>query len=305
MSILLAAAMSAALMLQQAPAAATTASDEDTTVEGLVVTARPVPEKEAIAAFVSAVSAPTANKRLARWDRKICPGVVGVREQYAQVLNDRIAEAAIRVGLEVGEPGCKANMLIVGTGESDKLVRNMIAGNSDAFAKYDSGVTRGRRALDAFINSKAPVRWWHVTARKTVDGQRYQAGDSVQVRDVGRLRATTREDFDHVIIILDVKRIGKMPLGALADYIAMVGLAQISPEAETSGVSSILNLFDDRDAGLTPPERMTEWDIAYLGGLYDARRDTPKGAAQEQDMVRSMAKDLAAPAKPKDEADKD
>lgn len=302
MSILLTAALSAALLLQQAAPAAQTPEDS-TTVEGLVVTARPIPEKEAIAAFVSGVSAQSANKRLARWDRKICPGVIGVRESYAQVLNDRIAKAAVDVGLEVGEPGCKANMLIVGTAASDLLVKNMIAGNPDAFSKYDHGVTRGRKALDAFTRSKAPVRWWHVTSRKTADGERYQAGDSILVRGVGRLKSTTRDDFDHVIIVLDVSRIGKMRLGALADYIAMVGLAQIDPQADTKGVSSILNLFEDREAGLTPPDGLTEWDLAYLNGLYGARRDTLNSTGQKQDVVGSMAKDLAAPTpKPADEA---
>lgn len=292
MSILLSAALSVALMFQQAAPAADP-QDGSTEVEGLVVTAKPIPEKEAIKAFVAGVSAQSANKKLARWDRKICPGVIGVRESYAQVLNDRIAKAALEVGLQVGEPGCKANMLIVGTAASDKLVRNMIAGNPDAFSKYDSGVTRGRKALNAFTNSKDPVRWWHVTARKTADGERYDVGGSVLVRGVGRLKSTTRDDFDHVIIVLDVSRIGKLKLGALADYIAMVGLAQIDPEADTHGVSSILNLFEDREVGATPADGLTEWDLAYLDGLYGARRDTLNSDGQVRDMVGSMAKDLS------------
>ena len=165
-------------------------------------------------------------------------------------------------------------------------------------AKFDSGIRASRRALDRFTVSKAPVRWWHVIARTTADGQRYQKGENIRVRDAGRLRGGTRDDFDRVIIIMDVTRIGKLRFASLADYIAMVGLAQIEPEAEITGVSTVLNLFADRAAGAEPVARMTDWDKAYLKGLYAARRDVRKGDDQEKDIARSMADDLAKPAQP-------
>jgi hypothetical protein len=303
MSIWLAAAMSAALLTQPAAAAPTPPAEDGTTVDSLVVTARPIPEKEAIKAFVGTVADETGNDRLGRWDRKICPGVVGLRADYAQLLVDRIAETAVEIGLEVGEPGCKANMIVLATAESDKLAKGMVKDYPEAFAKFDSGVRQSRRALDRFTVSKAPVRWWHVIARTTADGQRYQKGENIRVRDAGRLRGGTRDDFDRVIIIMDVTRIGKLRFASLADYIAMVGLAQIEPEAEITGVSTVLNLFADRAAGAEPVARMTDWDKAYLKGLYAARRDVRKGDDQEKDIARSMADDLAKPAQPATPAD--
>ncbi|MDP2260307.1 MAG: hypothetical protein Q8J89_11385 [Caulobacter sp.] len=297
MSIWLAAAMSAAMFAQPAPPA-TPPAEDGTTVDSLVVTARPAPEKEVIAAFVATIADETGNDRLGRWDRKICPGVVGLRADYARLLVDRIAETAVEIGLEVGEPGCKANMIVLATAESDKLANSMVKDYPEAFAKFDSGIRPSRRALKAFTTSKAAVRWWHVIARTTADGQRYQKGDQVRVRDVGRLRGGTRDDFDRVIIIMDASRIGTLRFASLADYIAMVGLAQVDPEAEITGVSSVLNLFADRAAGVEPPERMTDWDRAYLKGLYAARRDVRRGDAQEKDIARSMVDDLATPAEP-------
>lgn len=301
MSIWTAAALSAALMFQQAPAATTppAAPDDDTTVESLTVTAKKVPETEAIEAFVTSVSEQTANRKLGRWDRKVCPGVMGMRNDYARILIDRIAETAVKIGLDVGEPGCKANMIILATADSDKLTKQMVKDYPDAFAKYDSGVRRSRKDLDAFVATGAPIRWWHVIGRTTADGQKYDQGESVRVRDVGRLHSTTRDDFATVIIIMDTTRIGKLRFSSLADYIAMVGLAQVDPDADVGGVSSVLNLFDDRAAGVEPAVAMTEWDMAYLKGLYTARRDARRGEAQEDDIARSMVKDLGGTEKPK------
>ncbi|HRD45464.1 MAG TPA: hypothetical protein PLF78_03165, partial [Caulobacter sp.] len=173
------------------------------------------------------------------------------------------------------------------------LVRQMVKDHPDAFAKYDSGIRRSRRDLDAFVASGAPIRWWHVTARVTADGQRYKLGDDVRVREVSRLRGGTRDDFATVIIILDARRVGTLRFSSLADYIAMVGLAQVDPDADTAGVNSVLNLFGDRAAGVEPVEAMTAWDKAYLKGLYEARRDVRRGAAQEGDIARTMGEELA------------
>lgn len=304
MSNLAPAIMSALAILQAGAAAAPPPSGEATTVQGVVVDAPARADKDQITSFVSSVTARSGDKRLGRWDRTICPGVIGLQPAYAQAMLDRIAATAQGVGLEVGKPGCRADILIVATGDSDTLVRQAVKDNPDTFAKYEDGVSRGRKALQAFIDSQAPVRWWHVTARKTADGQTYEQGGEVRVRAAGRVKANTRTDFDHVVIVLDVGRTGVVRFAALADYVTMVSLAQINPEADTKGVSSILNLFADREAGLTPVEGLTEWDMAYLRGLYTARRDARRGERQEADVARSMGTTLAAPKpEPKDDGE--
>lgn len=290
--------LSALALLLMGSAVAAAPSDEPTTVEGLVVTAPAKTDKEQITSFVTSVSALSADKRLARWDRKICPGVIGLKPAYAQVMLDRISATAQAVGLEVGKPGCKANILIVATADSDALVRQAVKDNPDTFAKYEDGVSRGKKALQAFMDSDAPVRWWHVTSRKTSDGQTYVQGANVRVRSVGRVNANTRTDFDHVVIVLDAKRMGTVRFAALADYVTMVSLAQIAPDSDTGGVSTILSLFSDKAAGVTPPEGLTDWDMAYLHGLYTARRDVRRGNRQEADVVRSMGTALGAPQEP-------
>jgi hypothetical protein len=134
------------------------------------------------------------------------------------------------------------------------------------------------------VNSEAPVRWWQVSMPANSEtGQRAtripgECRDPCQspedyapiisVFAASRLSTQIVDYIFRTVVILDIDQIRGISAQQLADYVAMVTLAQIDPEADTSRYASILNLFDapESAAGLT------EWDQAYLHGLYDAER---------------------------------
>lgn len=269
-----------------------------TPVEGLVIQARPAaPLVDSVTAFVDDISAPTVNGRLARWDRRICPGVVGLQPAYAQKIIDRIALIAVTIGLGVGEPGCKANMVIVATDDGQAMARMVIDRSKRVLEGGVDGGSRGRKALKAFVETPREVRWWHVTQTVGVDGVGYQRGEdgspgSLTVRSLGRIRATTRDSFLGVIIMVDVSRVGVIRFDALTDYIAMVGLAQIDPDTDPTGVPTVLNLFAARDRGAAPPPGLTSWDVAYLQSLYTTDSAVIRGGRQERQIVKGMAERL-------------
>ena len=73
------------------------------------------------------------------------------------------------------------------------------------------------------------------------------------------------QELTSVIIVVDGRQITTINMGQLADYIAMLGLAQIRVQADTGAAPSILHLFqepDPRPLGLSP------WDEAFLHSLY-------------------------------------
>lgn len=277
-----------------APAPAPPPAAPSTTVEGLVITARAAaPPVDTVSAFVADVSAPTVNGRLARWDRKICTSVIGLKPPYGQRIVDRIALVAVTVGLQIGEPGCKPNMVIVATDDSQAMAKVVVDRNRSILEGGVDGNSRGRKALKAFVETPRQVRWWHVTQTVGVDGFGYQRGmdgepGSLTVRSLGRIRATTRDDFLGVIIMVDVTRIGVIRFEALTDYIAMVGLAQIDPDTDPSGVPTVLNLFAARDSDATPPPGLTAWDVAYLQSLYTTDSAVIRGSRQERQIVTGM-----------------
>lgn len=283
MALLNAAAALAALLMAQTGAAD---AGPETDSDEIVVTA---PAAEEVRAFVDALSQESASGQLARWDRRICPGVIGATVPAAEFLLDRIAVRAYEVDLDVGEPGCRPNILIIVTDDANAMAEGL-AGTRAVAHHSDGGNTRGRAAYRQFAASDQPVRWWHVTQTVGADGNPVGEGSppTLRVGAVGRIRATTREDFSHVILILDVNRTAGVSFGAVADYIAMAALAQLDPEADVSRQPSILNVFAERDAGRRGPTAMTDWDLDYLAGLYAAPSNSRNSRQQQRAIEQRM-----------------
>lgn len=265
------------------------AQDEPTEVSEVTVTAAPVDQ---ISDFVGDISAPTLNGKLPRWDRKICPGVLGLKAKHAQFLLDRMAAIAFAVGLDVGDPGCRPNIMIFVTNDSQGFAADAVKRYPNVFGKYnmeDHVYTRGKKALAEFVATPRPVRWWHVSRLVSADGTPIQ-GQNLRVRDASRIRSNVRTDFDKLIVIVDAKMAGGVSFQSLSDYIAMISLAQINPDYDVSAAPSILNLFVDRDAKRTPESGVTNWDLAYLKGLYTANPDTINTNGQKKRIVDRMKK---------------
>jgi hypothetical protein len=252
--------------------------------------------------FVADISAtPSDENQIARWDHRICTGVFGMtnREQ-AQFVADRIAQRAFSVGLDAGAPGCRANIVIFITPDANALSRTLASEYRNLLAvRHDfSSHTRGLDALGGFVNSTRPVRWWHVSETITEDGHHtgtlagnMAMGAQVHVFSPSRLHQAVRQDFSRVIIIVDARQAAGHRLDALADYLAMVSLAQLQPSIETASYPSVLNLFaaGQSDTG------MTNWDIAYLDGLYHAPRNAYSSREQEGRIADRMDRMLNPP----------
>lgn len=289
--------MTAAAALCCATILALPASAADTTTESeaIVVTGQ-TPER--LQQFVDRVSvaSPMADQ-LPRWDTSICTSLAGLPRRQAEFVADRIARRALAVGVQPGEPGCQANVSVIFTTDSDTVARRMFEQDRQMFAylQETNVSTLGQAAFNStFLRSNAPVRWWHVSHTVTADGISL-SGDSstggmsnapVQRASGTRLRSETREDLRRAIIIVDAQRVGSVQLAALADYISMVALAQVDPNANTSAFPSILNLFAQNGEPVT---ELTEWDRAYLDGLYKTTRNAASAQAQEREIARRMS----------------
>lgn len=256
--------------------------------------------QEMVRSFVGEVAtAPSGEQQMARWDRKVCPLIAGLPARQMQYMADRIAQRAHQVGLEAEGPGCRANILIFVTPDASVFAQGIVDEYRTLVAYYSTnGIsTLGRGPLEDFTNTTAPVRWWHVNQTVSGDGQSV-GGDTpgTQVMRTSqapsRVRRMTRQDFLRVLIVVDARQANGITFQALSDYLAMVSLAQLDPEGETTGTPTILNLFSARDSGGAIPTGMTEWDEAYLDGLYNARRTAPTDLWQRRDIAARMVEGL-------------
>ncbi|HYD87426.1 MAG TPA: hypothetical protein VEA80_08125 [Vitreimonas sp.] len=251
--------------------------------------------REMVRSFVQEVAPPElSEEQLARWNSRYCPLMAGIPARQAQYLVDRMSQRAHQLGLRPGDENCRPNVLVFITPDADVLAQ-ALADDHDLVAYYNNaeyGNSLGRDALAAFVSSDAPVRWWHVAQTVTERGTIISNSGEVVRSEASRLYRPTRQDFNRVLVIVDARQAAGLQFEALGDYLAMVTLAQLDASADTSQIPSILNLFGQR--GASEP-RLTDWDLAYLEGLYSAPRHAPDSNAQERAITREMEDRLREP----------
>jgi|SRR3989344_1658983 len=239
--------------------------------------------EEAARAYAQEVGEPPRGTRLARWNRPVCVSVSNMQPRYAQFMIDRIAMNALDAGADVGGPGCRPNVIILATTDGPALAKKLVRDAGLGFRPAIQHTNLTRNALSEFQNAAQPVRWWNVVMPVTTDAGDIATvlkGDSVRdpssnrlrfltVRDGSRIRSNIRYDMAWTIIIVDMSKTGGAPFGVLADFVSMVSLAQIDPDVDLSGQSTVMNLF------LSPAEidGLSQWDKDYLAALYTEPND--------------------------------
>ena len=293
--------LSIALMLAGAQAASPAAGvqaapqDESTTLSTIEVEGQRRTAYDAARTFTNEILVTPPRRGIARWRTTdpICTGVVNMQRDVAQALADRIADRVVGLGLQAGEPGCKANMIIVGADDGAAMASSLIEARPRAYITGIAGTSLTYRALNIFRTSDAPVRWWMLTvpldARTGEVTVRTPDSEDAPIRRIdgaGRLRSQDINAIFQVMVVVDVNRIGTVNVGQLGDYIAMVALAQVDSQADVAGFETVLNLFQD-PAGVSG---LTDWDLTYLRQLYAADLSVLSASAQVGRIAGAMAR---------------
>lgn len=283
--------MAAAMLITAGQTAPQTASPTDPTrLEDVVVQGEALAER--VETFVDDVTAPPVNRGPARWHRKVCVGVANLRPEAAQIIADRVSAIALRAGLEAGEPGCSPNVLIVAAQDGEAMARGLAERSPLAFRPAYAGGARSHRQLEAFLSASTPVRWWHTSVpvgRETGEiAVRIPGYEAPKIRSANsRIQTATRNDLLRAFIIIDIDQAAGVSFQQLGDYIGMVAMAQIDPEARTEAYDTVLNLF-------TPGhvvDGVTDWDMSYLSALYGAELNRQNAAHQAGEIASTMFRD--------------
>ncbi|WP_087138890.1 hypothetical protein [Brevundimonas diminuta] len=246
--------------------------------------------RERVNAFIESNMAPPHGRPLARWNKPVCVATAYLNPQYAQAVIDRVAARIIEAGGDVAEPGCKVDIMIVGTDDGPRTAKELVKDDPRGYRPSRGSTDRGGRALRRFQEGDAPVRWWHVSLPVNVDtgelavrldGEDYPTNT---VRDASRLRSNVRDDLARVTVIVDFTQTSQVQSSALVDYIAFVALAQVNPEGDLDGQDTILNLFERP----TEYAAMTQWDRDYLAALYSVVPNRPNIHAQTRGIASQV-----------------
>jgi hypothetical protein len=247
---------------------------DDAIVDDILITGRRyTPERIRIMLdFVNELGDPVNRDfGFARFEERACFRVHNTAEPVAKYIQDRMADTARLVNLEIQPPNCRPNVDIIFSTDGRLTATQMVETRRALFKPFGNaeGTTQDSHALSAFKNGEQPVRWWQITVpvdrmgNPVVPGA--NPGEPPRVMASNSLLASgMRDRLLGSLIIVDVNKLGSATWDQLADYLAMVALVQVDPKANLAGFDSILNLF----GGNAPPSSLTEWDRAYLQSLY-------------------------------------
>lgn len=249
--------------------------------------------------FVTSVAIQPWGDTLYRWTKPVCPLVAGLPKAQGEFVLARISKAANDARAPLAGRVCSPNLFVVVINDDpSRLLKAWWRRDRRMYNLH----TVGMEAVKRFIYSKRPIRVWYNTYEGCANG--IAATESI-VRifagmgqagagpvgckdgDLGSriVSLSTGSDVSSAIIVVDGRHMKNANLGQVADYIALIGLADGRLETDSVPVPSILELF----ANGTPPQGLTQWDRALLYSLYNtnhrSRLEVPE---MEVTMVRRI-----------------
>lgn len=227
--------------------------------------------KDRLQSFVNSVAQAGPTNQLARWDREICPQVVGIDTAQAAFMTQRIAQIAKTVGIRSGRGRCATLLQIVFTHDAAPLAQAIAGG-------FPTDNWHIRNLLGEFAGQGRPVRWISLTD---------ECGKGCELPNT-RLSKATRPTLRAMIVIVDANQVAGFSIGALSDYVGLVALSNPSLSSEPPG-NSILSLF--KAPRSVEGDTLTAFDYSFLAGLYRGR-DELDADAQRAAIVRRMNRDL-------------
>jgi hypothetical protein len=242
----------------------------------VVIQARKEKElKRQISKFFSGSVITYLHDALERWDTPICPLVAGLSKERGEFMLERISQIARASHAPLGPEHCKPNLYVVVTDVPDLLLEKWSRRDRRMFNDCN-----GTAYVREFLHSRHPVRAYYNATFTSggVDGDATAALESQGVHfdfpssgcmatghAGSRLSFGAVRTLTSVIIVVDSRQTTNLNMGQLADYVAMVGLAQIRVDADPGTAPTILSLFRETHSQL---QGLSPWDEAFLHSLY-------------------------------------
>lgn len=217
---------------------------------------------------------------MARFETEVCPRVLGLPQDYANVVEARIRDIAEAVGSRTARSGCEPNLTLIVAEDGADALASLRKKRPLVFAAMSNAeLLRLRR-------SHGPVWNWYSVDPKRADGGpvdhiamiSFDGGPPKPISpdayiasnvSMSRLTVPVRLDLTLSFIILEKGSLDGLTLAQIADFSAMLGLSMINYERAASvRQPSILQLFAKGKPAESSVETVTKFDLAYLKGVY-------------------------------------
>jgi hypothetical protein len=279
------------------------------------ITARRGELEPKVFAFVNQITRADSDEGLAQWSERICPLVSGLARDDSEFILGRVSEIARAAGAPLAGEHCRANLYILVSKEPAELLR--------AMQRRNPSFTFGHvapRVIDEFIATPRPVRVWYHTMERTPEGMPLIYMSFPDMNHVGAESNPRNDSLKHfgpepgapgfktnpwskasrlqlnviwtiyrAFVVVDQTRLQGVSRQQLADYVAMVALAQLNAEARLGDAPTILTLFNQTPQAARPG--MSAWDAAFLKSLYYETQQ--KSRLQRGQIALSMVRTIA------------
>lgn len=237
--------------------------------------------------FVNAIAVKPGGESLARWQTQIplCPLVAGMPSKDGEYILSRVTKIASAAGAPLAPQNCKGNFYIIVTSDPDGVLK---AWSKRDVRMFGDETDQGGAKIREF-NSSNPIRVWYNTEFYNLDGTPLgnTEGRTSQMARATQLETNSYRALSSIIAIVDTRRLKDVSFGQVAAYVAMIGLAQLRPQANVIDAPTILNLFS---GSAKAPPGLTSWDESFLKAMYQTRiTDRAQISAIKTAMVQDVA----------------
>jgi hypothetical protein len=273
--------------------------------------------------FVQFYAATTQNlDQLARWDIPVCVTVQGLPAEANAQVRGRVEEVARALKVPVRGTGCGPNIQILFTNQPQALLDKVAAEHEHLLGYWH------HRDRDKLKTVTRPVQAWYVTATNGSGGPtggqtfatiiqsgtaespqntavpegaagREPGGEAYDDEFTNRMptgcadrphfTSCLQSVFRHVLVVVDTSKVQDQSPGAIADYAAMLAMAQPKSLDACNTLPSVIDLLASRCPGAeAAKDGLTRADVAYLTALYRTDLEAKK-AGQQTDIANKMA----------------
>lgn len=204
-----------------------------------------------------------------RFFQPLCLEVAGLEPSQSKYVIDRITGIASEVGLGAPAPGCRTNALVIVVDDPERMFEKLVSKRLDMVGILPFRDVHVRRIRDA-LRGKQPVVWWNLLRDASTEGATLNDLGLAVTSDIGasRLTSTFQQSKALSVVMYDANQLGGATLAQIADHAALHLLGTPRRQIDFNGVDlrTMLSLFNEGpEAG---PEGLTDFDRAYLKGLY-------------------------------------
>ncbi len=225
---------------------------------------------------------------LLRFHDPVCLFVSGLGEAGGAQVRGRVLTNARMASVPVAEEGCRANALVLVVNDPETLIQQLAQKRPRLIPSAE------RRRLDVALARGEPVLVSHNEEMRGTEGEKVRISSTApgmpvtgpgsqfsaetRINSHGRARrvgATHSRTVMSGVIIFNIKHLIGMDLLRVADYATMRLLAPGMRAVPESWDGAIEHEADEQRSILAPfaaehgAERMTRFDRAWLGALYD------------------------------------